>query len=79
MEDSVLIETLQVKCGRSLTSLAVILNITNTQTLSNWKKRGIPAYMRPTIWALLEIHCPDVADKLDHDSFLGVHLTGDAA
>jgi len=46
-----------------------------------WNYRDeIPARWRPTIWALLEARCPDVAATLDRDSFLGVRpLTGDAA
>ena len=48
-------------------------------SISQWKQRGIPARWRPTIWALLEARCPDVAAELDRDTFLGVHLTGDAA
>lgn len=79
MKDSDLIELLQTKCGKSLISLAGTLELAHTQTLSNWKQRGIPARWRPTIWALLEQRCPDVAAELDRDAFLGIHLTGDAA
>ena len=51
------------------------------QAISRWKRHGIAARWRPTIWALLETRCPDVAEKLDRDEFLGVLLsnTKDAA
>lgn len=58
--------------------LAKFINVA-PQAISGWKQYGIPARWRPTIWALLETRCPDVAAKLDRDTFLGVHLTGDAA
>lgn len=54
-------------------SLAVAMGICPS-VLSNWKTRGIPAAWRPTIWALLEERCPDVAARLDRDDFLGVRL-----
>ncbi len=53
---------------------ATVLNINCAHTLSNWKQRGIPSAWRPTVWALLEGRCPDVAASLDRDEFLGVRI-----
>lgn len=77
MLDRHIIEHL-VRHYTSHTKLADTLGIL-LSTLSNWKQYGIPARWRPTIWVLLETRCPDVAATLDRDTFLGVHLTGDAA
>lgn len=61
------------------TTLADALSV-QASSVSMWKYRDeIPARWRPTVWALLESRCPDVAAKLDRDTFLGVRLTGDAA
>ncbi len=77
MIDQDVIEHL-VRHYTSHTKLANALGVL-LSTLSNWKQIGIPARWRPTIWALLEARCPDVAAELDRNTFLGVHLTGDAA
>ena len=53
------------------TELATSLGIAS-QAVSNWRRRGIPAAYRPTIWAVLEERCPDLAAKLKRDEFLGV-------
>ena len=58
--------------------ISFMLNIKQNRA-AMWRKRGIPARWRPTMWAMLETRCPDVAATLDRDAFLGVHLTGDAA
>ncbi|MEE9159988.1 MAG: hypothetical protein V3U60_16585 [Gammaproteobacteria bacterium] len=42
-----------------------------------WKQRGIPSRWRPTIWALLEARCPEVAASMDRDVFLNVRLPAD--
>ena len=44
------------------------------QLVHKWGSRGFPAAMRPTIWALIETHLPDLAIKLDRDVFLGVRI-----
>jgi len=77
MNDAILLEHLVISAG-SNQSVAKILGV-RPENISNWKQRGISARWRPTIWALLETRCPDVAAALDRNTFLGVHLTGDAA
>ena len=56
--------------------ISFMLNMKQNR-VAMWRERGIPARWRPTIWALLETHYPDVVAKLDRDSFLGVHLLKD--
>ena len=73
MTDSQIIALLAKSHYGSHTALAMALQIT-LPALSNWKAHNIPAAWRPTIWALFEQRCPDVASELDRDTFLGVRL-----
>ena len=63
-----------IKCLGGSARLATLLSTTIT-TVYMWKYRNrITARWLPTIWALLETHCPEVAAEMDRDAFLGVRL-----
>ncbi len=72
MNDTMILEELTTYAG-SNQAFAKMLNI-HPANISNWKQRGIPSAWRPTIWALLEGRCPDVAASLPRDEFLDVRI-----
>ncbi len=59
---------------RSLFGLLPLETRPTYEGVHKWKYHGIPARWRPTVWALLEGRCPDIAASLDRDEFLGVRI-----